>query len=160
MLFPSNAAQLRGNRNIVGMLGVCGTTVAREYFPTNVVIYAFQSRERLSIRAIVSMSLDAARGLQVGVHVMDISPTDGAFCPVHAKKRNRLAPWPSPENYAGQTSDIYSMVMFFYSLLPGTRPFRGPEGLAEAFETRTHSRPLVDPSWHRGFAEICKSISR
>lgn len=36
------------------------------------------------------------------VHVMGISPTDGTFCPVKSRKRNRLEPWPSPENYAGQ----------------------------------------------------------
>lgn len=209
------------------MLGVCGTTVVTEYFPTNVAYYAFRNSERLSIRAVVSMSLDAARGLQVwrvwqrwfvcynstpvaitqkqgedsssetlrasqreqdqesrsasvgrvwtnngasfpgcvsevsssssssssslplfsrvawcrvslvrlnkalhevgcvhvdlkpmqllvddnrrvmvndfnSVHVMGISPTDGTFCPVQTKKRNRLQPWPSPENYAGQ----------------------------------------------------------
>ncbi|CBJ32471.1 similar to TAK1 (TGF-beta-activated kinase) [Ectocarpus siliculosus] len=183
---------LRGNRNIVGMLGVCGTTVVTEYFPTNVVYYAFQSRERLSIHAVVSMSLDAARGLQAlhevgcvhvdlkpmqllvddnrrvmvndfnSVHVMGISPTDGAFCPVRAKKRNRLEAWPSPENYAGQplteTSDIYSMAMVFYSLLSGTPPFGGPEGLAEAFATRTQPRPLVDPSWHRGYVQIVQDM--
>ncbi|CAN0242297.1 unnamed protein product [Ectocarpus sp. 12 AP-2014] len=183
---------LRGNRNIVGMLGVCGTTVVTEYFPTNVGYYAFQNREGLSIRAVLSMALDATRGLQAlhevgcvhvdlkpmqllvddnlrvmvndfnSVHVMGISPTDGAFCPVKAQKRNRLEPWPSPENYAGQplteTSDIYSMSMVFYSLLSGTRPFGGAEGLAEAFATRTQPRPLVDPSWHRGLVEVVQDM--
>ncbi|CAM9401003.1 unnamed protein product [Ectocarpus fasciculatus] len=184
---------LRGNRNIVGMLGVCGTTVVTEYFPTSIVYYAFGQKEPLPIRVVVSMSLDAARGLQAlhevagcihvdmkpmqllvddnrrvmvndfnSVHVMSISPSGGAFCPAESPKRNRLTPWPSPENYAGQplteTTDIYSMAMIFYSLLSGTSPFGGPEGMAEAVATRTRPRPLVDPSWHRGFVEVVQDM--
>lgn len=57
--------QLRGNRNVVAMLGVCGTTVVTEYYPTSVVYHAFGHREPLPIHVVVSMSLDAARGLQV-----------------------------------------------------------------------------------------------
>lgn len=35
-------------------------------------------------------------------HIMSINPLDGTYCPVQATKRNRLTPWPSPENYAGE----------------------------------------------------------
>jgi len=57
--------QLRGQRNIVGMLGSCKTTVVTEYFPTNLLKYVYRHGTHLPFGQIVSMSLDAVKGLQV-----------------------------------------------------------------------------------------------
>lgn len=57
---------MRGHPNIVGMLGICGTTVVTEYYSTNFHESLFRDKRPLPIRQIVSMALDAARGLQVG----------------------------------------------------------------------------------------------
>ncbi|CAM9461262.1 unnamed protein product, partial [Hapterophycus canaliculatus] len=123
---------MRGNRNIVGMLGTCLTTLVTEYYASTFLGVIFRERQPMPIRQVVSMALDAARGLQAlheiagSVHV-DMKPQqllvdvdgrvmlndfnsahimnvarDGTFCPVHSGKRRRHTPWPSPENYEGK----------------------------------------------------------
>lgn len=62
------AGQMKGHPNIVGMLGVCGTAVVTEYYSTNFLGVLFRNKRSLPIRQIVSMALDAARGLQVGFY--------------------------------------------------------------------------------------------
>lgn len=55
---------MRGNPNIVQMLGMCNTTVVTEAFPMDIQ-FAMKKRARdLPIIDAVAMSLDAARGLQ------------------------------------------------------------------------------------------------
>ncbi|CAM9931054.1 unnamed protein product, partial [Hapterophycus canaliculatus] len=114
------------------MLGLCDTTVVTEYYSTSFQGLIFRDKRPLPIRQVVSMALDAARGLQalhemaVSVHV-DMKPQqllidetgrvrlndfnsahimsidkDGKFCPVQASKRRRPTAWPSPENYEGK----------------------------------------------------------
>lgn len=58
---------MRGHPNIVGMLGVCDTTVVTEYYSTSFQELLFRNKRPLPTRQIVSMALDAAKGLQVGV---------------------------------------------------------------------------------------------
>lgn len=48
------------------MLGVCGTAVVTEYYSTDFLEVVYRHGEGLPIRTVVSMALDAARGLQVG----------------------------------------------------------------------------------------------
>lgn len=59
--------QLRDERNVIGMLGVCETTVVTEYFSTKLLHYVWRHGKDLENRELVSMSIDAAKGLQVGV---------------------------------------------------------------------------------------------
>lgn len=40
--------------------------------------------------------------------VTSTSPSTGMPCPARSSKRNKLAPWPSPENYAGQVGSVCS----------------------------------------------------
>ncbi|CAN0220068.1 unnamed protein product [Scytosiphon promiscuus] len=56
---------MRGHPNIVGMLGVCDTTVVTEYYSASFQGVLFRNKQPLPIRRVVSMALDAARGLQV-----------------------------------------------------------------------------------------------
>lgn len=58
--------QMRGHPNVVGMLGVCDTAVVTEYYSTNFLGILFRNKRPLPIGQIISMALDAARGLQVG----------------------------------------------------------------------------------------------
>eukprot|EP00903_Cladosiphon_okamuranus_P015281 g14121.t1 len=55
---------LRHERNIIGMLGVCETTVVTEYYSTKLLHYVWRNGKDLEIRELVSMSIDAAKGLQ------------------------------------------------------------------------------------------------
>lgn len=57
--------QLRHERNIIGMLGVCETTVVTEYFSTKLLHYVWRHGKDLAIEELVDMSIDAAKGLQV-----------------------------------------------------------------------------------------------
>ena len=50
---------------MIGMLGLCETTVVTEYFSTKLLQYIFRHGRELPIHQIVSMSLDAVLGLQV-----------------------------------------------------------------------------------------------
>lgn len=56
--------QLAGHRNIVGMLGLCDTTIVAEYHQSFLGVLLRDGRE-LPVVEVVSMALDAARGLQV-----------------------------------------------------------------------------------------------
>lgn len=47
------------------MLGLCDTMVVTEYFTTSFLRAIFRGRMELPDLAVVSMALDAARGLQV-----------------------------------------------------------------------------------------------
>ncbi|CAM9157974.1 unnamed protein product, partial [Ectocarpus fasciculatus] len=70
---------MRGHQNIVPMLGLCDTIVVTEYHTTSLLRAIFRGRMELPDLAIVSMALDAARGLQVlhevagAIHV-DLKP--------------------------------------------------------------------------------------
>ncbi|CAN0318902.1 unnamed protein product [Ectocarpus sp. 6 AP-2014] len=70
---------MRGHRNIVGMLGLCDTMVVTEYYTTSFLRAIFRGRMELPDLAVVSMALDAARGLQAlheaagSIHV-DLKP--------------------------------------------------------------------------------------
>lgn len=61
--------QLRGQRNIVGMLGLCETTVVTEYFPTKLLHFVFRHGKQVPYGQLVSMSLDALKGLQVRLNI-------------------------------------------------------------------------------------------
>ena len=62
-----NSTQLRHERNVIGMLGVCETTVVTEYFSTKLLHYVWRHGKDLAIEELVDMSIDAAKGLQVSV---------------------------------------------------------------------------------------------
>ncbi|CAN0149692.1 unnamed protein product, partial [Ectocarpus sp. 12 AP-2014] len=70
---------MRGHRNIVGMLGLCDTMVVTEYYTTSFLRAIFRGKMELPDLAVVSMALDAARGLQAlheiagSIHV-DLKP--------------------------------------------------------------------------------------
>lgn len=58
---------MRGHPNVVGMLGFCDTTIATEYhdkFLNTLMLSGPDWTTGLSILRIISMALDAARGLQ------------------------------------------------------------------------------------------------
>lgn len=59
--------QLREEKNVIGMLGVCETTVVTEYFNTKLLHYVWRHGKDMEIRELVAMSIDAAKGLQVRV---------------------------------------------------------------------------------------------
>ena len=53
-----------------------------------------------------------------------------------------------------EKADIYSLGMIFFALIAGRLPYYGkPELLESAFYQK--GRPKIDPSWHRGFMEVC-----
>ena len=56
--------QLAGHPNIVQMLGFCDETIVTEYFG-NFHDIVFREGRELPIVEVVSMALDAARGMQV-----------------------------------------------------------------------------------------------
>lgn len=56
--------QLAGHRNIVGMVGICGTTIVTKYYDAFTKT-AHQRYRQPPIAEVLSMALDAARGLQV-----------------------------------------------------------------------------------------------
>lgn len=57
--------QVQGHPNIVGLLGECGSTSVSPYFPNRLDdIVLKPGAERLPISRILTLSLDAARGLQ------------------------------------------------------------------------------------------------
>ncbi len=83
--------QLRGHDNIVGMLGLCGTTVVTEYVPISFKTAAFRHGKELPrgkelsrgkvlpLERVVSLALDAAKGLQAlhetaGAIFVDMKP--------------------------------------------------------------------------------------
>lgn len=61
--------KLAGHRNVANMLGYCNTTIVTEYHDSFLGIM-FREGQPLPIAQIVSMALDAARGLQVGQAVV------------------------------------------------------------------------------------------
>eukprot|EP00752_Nemacystus_decipiens_P013824 g12273.t1 len=70
---------LRQERNVIGMLGVCQTTVVTEYYSTKLLHYVWRHGKNLAIEELVDMSIDAAQGLQAlheiagGLHI-DLKP--------------------------------------------------------------------------------------
>lgn len=69
-----NSTQVRGHPNIAGMLGICGTTVVSGFYPTPLTGVMWAPRpEPLPAAKVVSMALDAARGLQA-IHEASIAP--------------------------------------------------------------------------------------
>lgn len=65
---------VRGHPNIAGMLGICGTTVVSGFYPTPLTGVMWAPRpEPLPAAKVVSMALDAARGLQA-IHEASIAP--------------------------------------------------------------------------------------
>lgn len=62
MLVPM---QLRGQRHIIGMLGMCETTVVTEYYSVKLLHHIWRHGHDLPMREVVEMSMDAAKGLQV-----------------------------------------------------------------------------------------------
>lgn len=59
--------QLAGQSNIVGMLGFCHTTIVTEYHDSFLQVM-FREGRQLPIANVLSMALDAARGVQVSVY--------------------------------------------------------------------------------------------
>lgn len=49
------------------MLGLCGTTVVTEYFDDNFLVKIHRHGDDLTIRRVVSLALDVARGMQASV---------------------------------------------------------------------------------------------
>ncbi|CAM9848362.1 unnamed protein product [Scytosiphon promiscuus] len=134
---------LRGHPNIVGLLGVCDTTVVTEYYPNNIGKIAFRHGAALPIREVLTAALDAARGLQAlheivgGIH-FDLKPQQlliddtgrvkmndfntvhltrpdetGTSCVAHGGCPPELIVWRPPENYAGK---LLTRKMDIYSL--------------------------------------------
>lgn len=57
--------QVKGHPNVVGLLGMCGSTSVSPFFPERLDDLVLKpGAERLPIARAISMSLDAARGLQ------------------------------------------------------------------------------------------------
>lgn len=56
--------KVRGNPNLVQMLGLCNTTVVTEAFMMDIQSAMKKRAGTLPVRSAVSMSLDGARGLQ------------------------------------------------------------------------------------------------
>ena len=55
---------MTGHPNIVGMLGICNTTLVTEFYSTSLVQVMWNNRETFTIDKVVPMALDAAKGLQ------------------------------------------------------------------------------------------------
>ncbi|CAM9539295.1 unnamed protein product [Ectocarpus sp. 8 AP-2014] len=80
-------------------------------------------------------------------------------CPARSSKRNKLAAWPSPENYAGQpltfSADVYSMGMIFYALIAGRLPFTKQGVQLVRMGT---ARPEMAPWWHKGYTQVIQDM--
>lgn len=58
-------AQVKGHSNIVGLLGMCGSTSVSQFFPERLDDLVLKpGADRLPIARVILMALDAARGLQ------------------------------------------------------------------------------------------------
>ncbi|CAM9445423.1 unnamed protein product [Scytosiphon promiscuus] len=70
---------LRGHRNVVAMLGLCGTTIVTEYFDNNFLQAIFRAEKEMPLDRLLSLALDSAKGLQAlheivgGIH-FDMKP--------------------------------------------------------------------------------------
>ena len=64
---------MRGHPNIVGMLGICNSTLVTEYYPIHFDQVILRQQKKFSIDEMVAMALDAARGLQA-LHEASKSP--------------------------------------------------------------------------------------
>lgn len=70
---PCKLIKVTGHPNIVGMLGICNTTLVTEYHPTSLIQVMWNNRDTFTIEKVVPMALDAAKGLQA-LHEASIAP--------------------------------------------------------------------------------------
>lgn len=64
MTLQNDNEKVRGQPNIVGLLGVCDTTLVTEYYELNFQRVVLRREEPLPIRKVVSMAADIARGMR------------------------------------------------------------------------------------------------
>eukprot|EP00752_Nemacystus_decipiens_P018202 g16331.t1 len=139
---------LRQERNVIGMVGVCKSTVVTEYYSGSLLHYVWRHGQKLAVEKLVDMSIDAAKGLQAlheiagGLHI-DLKPmqllVDEGGRPLT------------------ETTDVYSLGMIFYSLLIGGQPFdKNVELLELALQGKY--RPPIDPSWPAGYTQIVEDM--
>lgn len=67
------STQVTGHPNIVGMLGICNTTLVTEFYSTSLAQAMWNNRDTYTIDKVVSMALDAAKGLQA-LHEASVAP--------------------------------------------------------------------------------------
>lgn len=148
---------MRGNPNIVQMLGMCNTTVVTEAFPMDIQNAMKKRAGDLPVLDAVVMSLDAAKGLQA-LHEASIVHYDMKPAQMLVTYRKRHS-----DQLRVKLNDFN--VAFFMSSRPDGNPcpfrvrgglqlgpWRTPEYLAQKVsQSRRPGAPsLTRPAWRRG----------
>ncbi|CAM9237457.1 unnamed protein product [Hapterophycus canaliculatus] len=180
---------VKGHPNIVGMLGICGSSSVSQYYGVHLDdLVLSPDAQPLPISSVVSMALDAARGIDAlhrssTIH-FDIKPqqmmldaegrlrindlnmcrfidadVDGNTCRF-ASSACRVGPWRAPENIAGERLNE-KVDIYSLAMVYYSMLALHPPYLGVPDGTGNIAKgipPPIDPSWSPDFVEIMKDM--
>eukprot|EP00903_Cladosiphon_okamuranus_P005887 g5822.t1 len=152
---------VRGHPNIVELLGICGASSVSEYYDTHLddLVLSLGAKP-LEIHSVVSLALDAARGLQALheapggpiVHY-DIKPEQMMLDKHGRIKINDLNTCQFADaDKITEKVDVYALAMVYYCLLAGHSPYQNVKNATGMIKDGIS--PPTYPSWHAGFLEV------